>query len=351
VNYRPFGIFRTMLALLVLAQHIGFASPPGVELGPWMTGSTAVLAFFALSGFVITEAAERFYRGRPGAFVVNRAIRIAPQYLLALLLSVSAVALVIALRPGFIPNTLIDAPASELFTLRNLVLNVIAPLPGTKDLHSFVPYAWALRAEIVFYVLLAGTIWLAARSRWAYSALAGAGVAIFAIFLAGGPPLLHFVPYFALGVTAYFATVRRSLRLYAVVAALFAVCMWSALAISITPYGATPFTVAQHAFHAALLATLLLAPLVLARIAVAERWRKLDRRIGDLSYPLYLQQYVVLVLGAAFLPPSWLTMAAVVIAALAVAWLSDLTLEGFLRRIRDRVRGRKLEVRDLKLAA
>lgn len=346
MTYRPFGAFRTLLALLVVAQHVGPLGPAGMDWTVWATGSTAVLAFFALSGFVITEAAERFYQGRPGAFAVNRGIRIVPQYLLAMVLAIAAVALVARYRPGFFPNELVKGSPAQMFAPGNLATNLIAILPGTKDGHMFVPYAWALRAEIAFYALLAGTIWLASRMRSAaYPILACGGVAIFAAFLAGkGPGLFQFAPFFAYGVIAYFATARRSVGLYAIAAGLFGVCLWTALTISIpSAFAWRAYSAAESVAHAVLFTVLLLTPLVLSRVELPDHWRRVDRRIGDLSYPIYLQQIAVLVVFSAFLPHAYWAVVAAFVAALAMGWLSDRVLERALRKLRDQVRGRRLE--------
>lgn len=346
MTYRPFGTFRTLLALLVVAQHVGPLGPTGMDWTVWATGSTAVLAFFALSGFVITEAAELFYQGRPGAFALNRGIRIVPQYLLALALSVAAVALAAHHRPGLFPNELVTGSSAQMMAPGNLATNLVAILPGTKDQHLFVPYAWALRAEIAFYGLLAGTIWLAARKRGtAYPILALAGGAIFAAFLAGkGPGLFQFVPYFAYGVVAYFATARQSPALYAIAGGLFGLCLWTALAISIpSAFAWRRYSPAESVAHATLLTMLLATPLILSRFELPARWQRVDRRIGDLSYPIYLQQIAVLVLVSAFLPRGYASVVVAFMAALATGWVSDRALERALRRVRDRVRGRRLE--------
>ena len=85
-QYRYFGSFRLLLATLVMAQHFGAdlaPAPLAAALAPYMTGSVAVLVFFALSGFVITEAVDSVYRGRPVPFLTNRLLRIVPHFLLA----------------------------------------------------------------------------------------------------------------------------------------------------------------------------------------------------------------------------------------------------------------------------
>ena len=77
--YRPFGTLRTALAGLVMLHHFGIhlAGPDlAAALRQVDLGRLAVVVFFVLSGFVITEAAVTFYSGRPIAFASNRLLRI-----------------------------------------------------------------------------------------------------------------------------------------------------------------------------------------------------------------------------------------------------------------------------------
>src|ERR1700748_2272948 len=92
-QYRYFGAFRLMLAVLVMVQHFGAdlaPAPLASFLAPYGFGSVAVLIFFALSGFVITEAVDSVYRTRPAAFLSNRLLRIVPHFLLAVILAMLA---------------------------------------------------------------------------------------------------------------------------------------------------------------------------------------------------------------------------------------------------------------------
>ncbi len=90
--YRPFGAFRLLLAGLVVFQHFTANAAPAwwhdrfIGLSP---GSAAVLVFFAMSGFVIGEAADRIYHARPGAFLFNRFLRIAPHFAIAMSASIA----------------------------------------------------------------------------------------------------------------------------------------------------------------------------------------------------------------------------------------------------------------------
>lgn len=99
MSYNPFEIFRTLLAFLVLLQHTGHVGPAVIRIGSYAAGSIAVLVFFTPSGFGITEVANQFYRGRPWAFLANRAMRIVPQYFVAVIASSATISIVCLSNP------------------------------------------------------------------------------------------------------------------------------------------------------------------------------------------------------------------------------------------------------------
>ncbi|MDX1429000.1 MAG: hypothetical protein R3282_01880, partial [Rhodothermales bacterium] len=74
--YRLFGGYRLSLATMVLLSH-----SPGF-LPAWMIdlslGNVGVFSFFVLSGFVIAEALDVFYRGNVRGFAINRFLKIYP---------------------------------------------------------------------------------------------------------------------------------------------------------------------------------------------------------------------------------------------------------------------------------
>ncbi|MER8779076.1 hypothetical protein NKJ09_27610 [Mesorhizobium sp. M0189] len=78
-----------LLAIFVVLQHfLANLVPEPIATAPLPCefGNIAVLVFFALSGFVISEAADRIYAGRPVAFMANRLLRILPHFALATIL-------------------------------------------------------------------------------------------------------------------------------------------------------------------------------------------------------------------------------------------------------------------------
>lgn len=78
------GTYRLILALLVLVSHMGLTV---LGLNP---GVVAVISFFMLSGYVMTALIKRYYlapRSIPD-FYLDRLMRLQPQYLFYLTLSV-----------------------------------------------------------------------------------------------------------------------------------------------------------------------------------------------------------------------------------------------------------------------
>ena len=162
-QYREFGIFRLLLAICVLVQHaIVNAAPAGrlrAVLAPCEIGSMAVLVFFCLSGFVITEAAKNVYAARPVAYLTNRLLRNLPLFLVvAALVAIFLHALFFWLgslrsfdreHPELIP--------AECSMCQNLAANrVLLSRPVLSRLMNFqfVGIIWAVRVEMVFYIVV-----------------------------------------------------------------------------------------------------------------------------------------------------------------------------------------------------
>jgi peptidoglycan/LPS O-acetylase OafA/YrhL len=76
--YRLLGTYRALLALLVLLSHSNMWLPEWVR--PLALGNVGVFLFFILSGFVIAEALDIFYPGKPQRFLLNRFLPIYPTY-------------------------------------------------------------------------------------------------------------------------------------------------------------------------------------------------------------------------------------------------------------------------------
>ncbi len=339
--YRPFGAFRLALALLVVLQHLQYLLPdplrtPFHRMG---FGALAVGVFFALSGFIVAEALDSFYAARPGPFLLNRLLRVVPPYLAAL--AISAATQAVLWRTGQLALwdfTLHRDPLDPAL----LAAGVLSLLPGFHTSYvaqdfEYIPFVWTLRVEMAFYlaataIALAAT--LASRARIPAAATTTA-FAAFALYLVrGGPGLLTDVPFFLLGACLY-ATLRRPTPARVVATTLAAACTLAAF-----PHWdqrGLPTLALQLPALAALLAAM---AALAAWPRVAPRWRRLDRSLGALSYPLYLNHYAVGIALYDTIPQRSVALYATGLAAsLALAWLMHRLVETPLDRLRTRVRG------------
>lgn len=129
------------LSLLVVASHLW-------ESTLYRTGAQAVSCFFVLSGYLIAKSIDATYgRSLNGFFkyIVNRVLRIYPTYWLVLLPSCiflmlfpsKALILQMALTPD-LPTVFANINLFNLYTFENI----------------FVPPAWSLTIELLFYILI-----------------------------------------------------------------------------------------------------------------------------------------------------------------------------------------------------
>lgn len=339
MTYRPLGAFRTLLALIVIGQHVRVVGPAWMNQGEIWIGSAAVITFFALSGLVITEAAETFYARRPIPFAVNRAIRIVPQFILAMVLSIG---LHLFLGPDFFPNAFAKVDFATMFSPTNLVMNAFSILPGFSPEYFFVRYTWAIVVEIIFYGALFLGLLASLRldARWVRRGLLLLATALFLFrYLVGGPPILDHGVFFVFGAACYWSLRDRSWQAILVAVVSYIVSIGVCLVIWENDPGRLIWTI--------MVAVLLPIVPLLASIRVSDRVRRIDRRIGDLSYPIYLQQSVVILAVYAFAPKAYWSIGLVFVLAILIGWLSDRLLERSIVSLRDKVRGRSLSDEEL----
>jgi peptidoglycan/LPS O-acetylase OafA/YrhL len=300
---RPFGLLRFVLAALVMLHHFGIDLSPKwlqavvVPVGP---GDMAVMVFFALSGFIILEAASFFYARRAWPFLANRALRIVPGYFAAL---IAAVLAFLALwSAGALRSVDGAALGPEVFSPRNVLANAVAVIPLSGRFGPAIDYlylwpVWSLRVELVFYLSIFAAILVAARFGRAYERAFGAGLmALAAAGLAatlgavatGADSSARFAVYFVFGGAVFLAARGSRAALAAAV-----LCVPVMLA-QIWDYNPAIHAVLgrSRVGQVALLGTLLAAFVWLAVWSrrAPGRW---DRYLGDLAYPLFLNHLTV----------------------------------------------------------
>jgi len=138
------GHLRFGLAILVLLSHAGWRF---WGLNP---GVTAVIVFYAISGYVMSALIEHHYAHTASTcrFYLDRFLRIYPQY--------AAYAIVAALWLFSVghPTDFLHLQPQPIDWINNLL---IVPLNyfmiNDSDRFTLVPPAWSLGAEVLFYAL------------------------------------------------------------------------------------------------------------------------------------------------------------------------------------------------------
>lgn len=329
---------------MVLLQHGLMLLGPGARdvFYDLELGSVAVTVFFALSGLIVAEAVTRFYAGRPAAFLANRALRVVPLYLVALAGTVVLDAW-LAQRGFLVPldAPLLGSPLQPRVLLGG-VLEILPGMPASRisgQAFSFIPFAWTLRVEFVFYLAAAAGCAVLAWRTWGrvlVRVMAGAAYVVFGAFLlngARGPLQLICMPFFAFGVGVFWRDrpgIASAIHL---------------AAASIGVLLAFPHF-RQHghpnlAFQLVLLALLYAAIFALARVRHLPRaWRYWDRRLGELSYPIYISHGIVLTaLASLSAQRGGVPYAMALIGTLLLATALHATVELPLRTLRTRLRG------------
>lgn len=283
-----FGIHRYVLAHLVMIGHLWPA------WNSWC-GYYAVFGFYVLSGYLMTMVLRDRYGSSidgVGRFVANRALRIYPPYWVAAGLTLAALAVCGASVTQLVPSMRVPASPSEW--LQNLF---IFGLNGSSL--RLVPPAWSLDVELVFYGVMAV---IASRSRWISIGWLALSVVYTGVLIAQDASFAERYAHhgaaslpFALGsVIQWFEARARLSTVHAWIApaafvanALFAVKIWGG------------------ADGAGFYVSLLLAGysvLALAPRRASGTLRRLDSRLGDLSYTVFLVHQVASVaVAVAFL--------------------------------------------------
>lgn len=139
------GIFRTSLALFVVAQHV---------IGIPVIVHYAVHGFFILSGYLMTYIMHKTYHYKLSgitAFICNRFLRLFPVYWFALVVTI-CILIYFGTESRF--HEAISIPDSRTEWLQNIFMVFLNIFPG-DELPRVLPATWALTVELLFYFLIA----------------------------------------------------------------------------------------------------------------------------------------------------------------------------------------------------
>jgi len=142
-----FGVYRTLLALMVVIDHL--SNLP-------VAGYYAVSGFFILSGYLMTYIMHHSYgytqTGRLN-FTLNRFLRLYPAYWAILLLSVFMV-LYFGESNSTAYRKAIFLPSNFMESFQNIFFLYFDWMPGSES-PRLSPPTWALTVELLYYLLIA----------------------------------------------------------------------------------------------------------------------------------------------------------------------------------------------------
>lgn len=351
-RYQNLGAYRLILAILVALSHFSQADigPVGFDklIRPFQPGAIGVYSFFVVSGYIITSAYDQFYTGRTKAFFVNRFMRIYPPFLFAFFISYAAHAGASLLSLASFGESVLG-----LKTIFRNLLSVVDPsVPVAKEgYYLFVRYVWAIVIELQFYIVAGITFWASFVSgRHAITVQRAVTIVIIVAWFIclqiwpWPPQVLGFAPLFLFGSIWYFYTRQlspgetRSRWLAPFAAGTFAMTVTAFFIsmVSVTAPGAVTSSICFAILLAIFCWLTSTRPLEL-------RLRRLDASLGDLSYPVYLNHYVVEVaFKYAIGMHNFFSLLLAMAATFLLSAVAAVLVEGGTRRIRDRFRGQPL---------
>jgi peptidoglycan/LPS O-acetylase OafA/YrhL len=277
-----FGIWRTLLALEVVVSHMLFVP---------ILGGYAVFSFFVLSGYLMTSIMHETYGyTRIGflRYIENRALRLYPNYWFAILTSLTVIWWV-----G-------DAVAAHHFTAFRLPqtlaewlqnITMIFPYFVPSDAKSILaPPTWALTIEICFYILIGLGLSKSKRSTWLWL---GASILYlivvrqysidnrysYAAIAAGSLP-------FSVGALTWHHRVTMST--WTIDPRVLIVVRWlvfAAALLALWKFRWVSITMVALWINVALSSLIIVA---LLGSTPTPKLRRIDKHVGDFSYPVYL---------------------------------------------------------------
>lgn len=309
-------------------------------LQPYEPGSLAVLTFFVMSGFIITEAADRQYIGRPAPFIYNRCLRIIPHFSIALLLSIAIQCALDQVGLLRIERQLTSL-TNEALTFQNFFSNFLTLIPffNKSITYNFIPISWALRVELIFYLLI--TLALICTKKFSLDRIlafiAGFMSILFLIFVIfkKGPNSIGFLPYFILGSSLYFYLKKQSKFIVLIIlASLIGIYLhFMNLPLFHPSLGFRRNFTSQFFILLFLLTIFILTTKISLNKGIL---KNVDAWLGRLTYPLYLYHYVILILFS-FFPLGMTSFYLAIISSIIFSMLLSYILDPVFDRYRDSI--------------
>ena len=309
----------------------------------YKTGAQAVSCFFVLSGYLMAKSIDTTYRRTWSGFlkyITNRALRIYPTYWLVLLPS--------CLFLLFFPSKVLISQMVLTSDMAAVFANITLFNLYSFD-NIFVPPAWSLTIELLFYIVI-GLIPLNFKTARLGFILSVPLLAV--VYFLGFDTNEHITRLaqgqlcFSLGAFINYSSlqVRKHKLAYSIVILSLLSFAWYILNyFSLRIY---PSIMYVGAFASGAMIIVLRSSFFEnspCTTASRQALVKLDKFLGDIAYPLFLVHYFIGQLLAAVGIPHF-TITFFLISLLVSIYVSAMLVkhfEGRINRLRDLVRGRK----------
>jgi peptidoglycan/LPS O-acetylase OafA/YrhL len=291
-----FGFYRTLLAILVVTTHL---------YGLFYYGIYAVFGFYLLSGYLMTTVMHKTYTYTftgMWRYVTNRFLRIYPPYW-------AAIAFTLVLLFIFGEDMLYGYQKMLFFprTGEEILRNVFLIFDKETSSPRLSPATWALTVELSFYLLICLGVSKTKRRTilWVIASLFYTGYVLiflrqrltyytYSSILAGSLP-------FALGSYLYFLIQEKKFSKiflshsflrpeFFTILMLFNMNIFTVFYRINSPYKKFGFT---YGFYINLAIAFILTLSLIYYKGYAGTTKRLDKIIGDLSYPIYLLHWQV----------------------------------------------------------
>ncbi|WP_349362185.1 acyltransferase [Methylocystis sp. JR02] len=328
------GSLRFFLALSVVFSHLSGASYCK-HIGYYSVGS-----FFILSSYAMTAALHERYRFDAKSFWLSRLLRLGPTYLSACLLTFLAVEIFPLQSASFMPRW--GFPPTFADIVQNIL--VIPIIFFRADQFIFIEPAWSLSIEIMMYGAL--FLLLARGPAFAFFGFA-LGIYLHLVATLNDVPFdrIYFsvngpIMSFSVGALAYFWRRQSTLRIPPL-AAVLALGLWMTNFFAEAALAPANYPV-RAGFYLNIFLTI---PVVVAlsELKTGPVLARVDRLLGDLSYPIYLVQWLGGFAGyMLFASPAmrgwelfFASVAPILLISGALSWLQGLVVEPLRSKIRE----------------
>jgi len=291
-----FGIYRTLMALMVVATHLLLV--PNV-------GNYAVHGFFILSGLLMTTIMHKSYgydRKGFASYAWNRFLRLYPIYFMVLAITV-IVLLVLGEENSTRFHQSIYFPDSIGLIFYNV--SMLYPTLNPIELNPvLIPQVWALTVELFFYVLIGLGLSKSKKLTIGWLIFSLIFTILNLAFHANWQEfsldeVYYFLPTgslpFSMGALIYhyrhkIPEIEFNKKIGFILSGLFLLYLANAIGGRVVTRYFDLVFIGYASFYLNLIIHAIMIPILL-QIKPEKKWKKIDTEIGNYSYPFYILHF------------------------------------------------------------